>query len=193
MFWQKHKGEKKFSFDWPDLIKTQGWGYSKSTYIKVDGAGRVVASGNPLWGEPGKVFFLGLPDIYDSKHSVPLTLAYEVDGCLISVQGSMEVTFKGRKFSDYQNLYDLVVRGGFEHVDDFLKDFFQKTAVADPVVQIAFTKYVRNRQHPTELIRALSEALKGLSFRGKLPHDVRQATVHLSLNLTAEMAATYSA
>lgn len=207
-FWKRGGKAKRRKYELSGEGK-RGLGYWKwhdSVYLRAN-RGRVIEAGNLLWADEGDdVRLMGIPDLSWSSseephtHGITVALAFEVDGCRIEVAVELLVFFRAIEKPAYwrsgtywitdfdmQEVYDKVALGGFDHIDDWLKNLFVTAAAADEGVQRAFRHYAETDQ-PVQFVRELATALKWIDFSGQPLSNIVSIKVRPMVDTVRAMA-----
>jgi hypothetical protein len=194
---EREEGDTRFHTKIYDRYKWSLLDWTRSTYIKVDEYGKVVTTGNPIWGREGQVHWIGLPWVFVPQTSsggsrdIHSTLTYTTsEGAKVSVGIAVEVFFSDLDF-DYQELFDKVIPGGHGHIDNWIVSLFCEAALADSKVGRAFEKYMKN-ERPALLVESLGVALKALPFSGRVLKNVTKIAVRPKLDVVVSSEAVYN-
>ena len=172
MGWFDKKEGKRFGRDIRDMYGAERyWRWKGSTFIKIDSSGQVVETGNPIWGEEGRVYWVGLPftmSEYGMSHDFEVPLCYSVgDFSETCITVSLTYSLLSGEF-DYQEIYDRIVKGNNKglHLEDWLKERFLEAALASKEVKKAFENYMKH-ERSLLFVEELGEALKGIGLSGR--------------------------
>ncbi len=111
---------------------------------------------------------------------ITTTLSHPIGDVSLSVDVKITVAFSSREF-DYQELFDVVIKSGFDHIDDWVSNLFYTTALKDSAVIEAFENYVKH-ERPVLFMEQLGDALKNLQFSGHPLSNIKQIKVNVELN-----------
>lgn len=188
---EEKRNEKKFHVDIWSRPHSFEDDYG-STFIKVDEHGKVVGTGNPIWGKPELVHWIGIPWLNSEKPTrlIETTLSHSVRCVNLSIDVTITVVFTSREF-DYQELFDVVIAAGFDHINEWISNLFCTAALQDKAVIKAFKNYAEH-DRPVLFVEELGNALKNLPFSGHALSNIKQMKVKADLNTaTASMQTVY--
>jgi len=163
------------------------------TLLKVKD-GRVVDFGTFVWGKDG-VHLVGLPRVYDGEFSTSTCIERQVGKVKVSVNVTLsayvpdiKATKEALKYGFMpQEIYGVVVLGGYASVNDWLAGTFKNLAELNWAVQQVLEKY--SYRQPYELTEAVQQALQDLSFTRELSNISRiEATVSVDSGSFVAMA-----
>lgn len=139
--------------------------YGRILLLKVS-VERVFECGDRIWGKDG-IFPVILPLVKDGEFSVATSIVRDLGDEKVIIGISITAFVDERNyessFGNYnpQELYDLVIKGGYDSVKGWLADSFTKAVGQAPVVLSAIDE---NYLNPPALIAAVKTAMKSVTF-----------------------------
>lgn len=160
---------------------------SHGIFLRVDEGGKVVDSGNPIWGRKN-VHWCGLPFIWEGNDfAISTTISCPVGNIsCVSVEVMLRVFLNLKGFNP-QELYDHVIMMGHGSVVKWLSTTFQLATKSTGRVQQACDQFANSRE-PVTFIEALTTALRELPFSGQPLSNIS----HIIATVKAD-SATYTA
>ncbi len=152
-----------------------------SIFLLVDDNGKVVEAKQRVRGKKEKVHLIGLPLIFRFPYTRHLTveLSPHKKGFGVTVDVDLAVEYICEDW-DCQQLYDVVVKAGFDHIEDWLKAEFINTALDNSCVLQSFENY-KQEQNAFAFFEQLTKALQNLQFEGQQLYCIGKVTAKVEI------------
>lgn len=160
--------------DFKELLESNIW---DSPYLLKVVDGVVVDYGRYLWGKEN-IFFVVVPYLFDwtnRSFNVSTSLSHKVGSITVSIGVTLTIYLvksDGSGWSENlygfvpQELYDIVVKGGFQSVEGWILASFKKVVQEAPKVQEVFETYSKGEAYV--LVEALQHVLPLVDFKKSL-------------------------